>query len=135
MNRYWGMDEENDSFGLELYQRLSQEQRIEYNSLIAKAEIDAATANSMEGILALSAGEQPLTGAWRDRIKCHWKNHYDTWLLARAVLMDATLRSERNMFIRQYFELGRLPSPQIPRSTGRQKAGVRGQDKPQHHRF
>lgn len=108
---------ENESFGLELYQRLSQEQRIEYNSLIAKAEIDAATANSMEVMFASPADNTPLAGVWRDRIKRHWGNHYDSRLLARAILVSAALSSERNELGCQYFELGQLPSPQIPLNT------------------
>lgn len=119
MDRHWVTSYESDSFGLELYRRLSQEQRIEYNTLIAKAEIDSKTATCMEGIFAPAAGETPLSVQWSVRIERHWKSYYDTWLLARAVLMGATLSCERGVFIHQYFKLGlgQMPSPQIPLNT------------------
>jgi hypothetical protein len=93
MNEYWSIYPRYGNFGVELYLRMTREQKTTFNVLVAQTEIDQATAITLEKL----RGRLESEASSPEREMKIWQSCYRNWDLAKAMLLERMTPREKHL--------------------------------------
>ncbi|WP_166255889.1 hypothetical protein [Marinobacter salicampi] len=93
MKEYWSIYPKYGNFGVELYLRMTRERKVDYSVLVAKTEIDQASAIALENLRGRSESD----AATPERERKIWQSCYQNWDLARAMLLEQMTPCEKHL--------------------------------------
>lgn len=93
MNEYWSIYPRYGNFGVELYLRMTREQKTTYNVLVAQTEIDQTTAIALEKLRGRLESEVSSP----EREKKIWLSCYRNSDQAQAMLLERMTPREKHL--------------------------------------